>query len=122
MPSYPDPLPLTRGGEGRAGGILPAKTHPPRTPDVRGWCTLVSSVPLASLTGKGKRAAGRTAVRPYALSHRVGEGSGVRAKKRAHPAHDDLRDVPLSGLETQPCRGERQATAAASLPCHTPLP
>jgi len=52
---------------------------------VRGWCTLVSSVPLTRLTGKGKRAAGRTAVRPYALSHSVGGESGVRAKKHAHP-------------------------------------
>jgi hypothetical protein len=70
---------------------------------------------------RGNALQGAPPCAPTPLSHAVGEGSGVRAKKRAHPAHDDLRDAPLSALETHPCRGERQATAAASLPCHTPL-
>ena len=57
---------------------------------------LTPFVPLSPPCGRGGNALqGAPPCAPTPLSHAVGEGMGVRAKKRASPAHSELKRCTL---------------------------
>jgi hypothetical protein len=76
-------------------------------------CTLISFVPLSRLRERGNALQGAPPCAPTPLSHTVGEGLGVRAKKRARLAHSELKRCtlisslrfPLRAGGTEPVRG-----------------
>ena len=61
----------------------PAHSEPKR-------CTLISCVPLSREAGEGETQ-GAPPFTPTPLSHAVGEGLGVRAKKRERLAQSELK-------------------------------
>jgi hypothetical protein len=94
---------------------LPANSEPKR-------CALTPFVPLSRLRERGNALQGAPPCAPTPLSHSVGEGLGVRAKKRARLAHSELKRcaltpfVPLSRLR------ERGNALQGAPPCApTPL-
>jgi ribosomal protein L32 len=58
-------------------------------------CTLISFVPLSRRRERGNALQGAPPCAPTPLSHSVGEGLGVRAKKRARLAHSELKRCTL---------------------------
>ena len=56
---------------------------------------LTPCVPLSRRRERGNALQGAPPCAPTPLSHAVGEGLGVRAKKRARPAHSELKRCTL---------------------------
>jgi len=56
---------------------------------------LTPFVPLSRLRERGNALQGAPPCAPTPLSHTVGEGLGVRAKKRARLAHSELKRCTL---------------------------
>jgi hypothetical protein len=67
---------------------------------------LTPFVPLSRLRERGNALQGAPPCAPTPLSHTVGEGLGVRAKKRARLAHSELKRCTLIRRRFPASRGE----------------
>jgi hypothetical protein len=67
---------------------------------------LTPFVPLSRLRARGNALQGAPPCAPTPLAHTVGEGLGVRAKKRARLAHSELKRCTLISTPTLPAGGE----------------
>jgi hypothetical protein len=78
---------------------------------------LTPCVPLSRRRERGNALQGAPPCAPTPLSHAVGEGLGVRAKKRARPAHSELKRCTLiSSFRFPPLREGNRERRAYSVP------
>jgi hypothetical protein len=75
---------------------------------------LTPFVPLSRLRERGNALQGAPPCAPTPLSHTVGEGLGVRAKKRARLAHSELKRCTLISSPARRERGIMECGSEAS--------